>query len=346
MTDKILCPNCGKQIEVTEALKKLAKEEFSFELKKVSLEAAEEKDRRKKLEEELLALTTQLRKLGQEKDQLRIEMEKKLAVDEEKMRLEIKKEALEENSLEIKKKEKELDDMRKQIAELKLQQGSQQLQGEVLELEIEEVLIKEFPNDEIKPVPKGVRGADVIQIVHDKNGRSCGTILWESKNAKWTDSWLAKLREDQRLVTADIAVLVSVNLPSNINSGFSYKEGIWITNRTSFVSLASALRINLYQIFTTKLSAVGKNEKMEILYQYLTGIEFKQRVEAIVEAFTNLQDELEKEKRFFMTKWSRQEKEIRKVIDHTHGMHGDLQGIIGQALPEIKSLEANNDNVN
>ncbi len=349
MTDNIICPKCGEEIEITDVLLAKAKtaveeklrSEFSLERKKAGVEVQEEKVRRQKLEEEILQLTRELRKSAQEKDELKIVMEKKLAEDEEKIKISARRQVEEEQSLKLREKDKQLGDLQKKVEELnqKLTQGSQQTQGEVLELEIEEILAKEFPNDEIKPVPKGVRGADVIQIVRDRRGNACGTILWESKNAKWTDSWLAKLREDQRQVTADIAVLVSVNLPLSVKD-FVYKEGIWVSNRASFISLASALRLNLYQIYTTRLAAVGKNEKTEILYQYLTGTEFRQRVEAIIEAFTNLQDEQEKEKRFFMTKWARQEKEIRKVIDHTHGLYGDFAGILGNSLPEIKSPES------
>lgn len=367
----ILCPKCGEEIEVTQALKhqveeqvlsaertkhkaeleevvkkvelkalEKAQEDFGLKLKNAAIEAEEEKVRRKKLEVELLEAEKMKRQLKQESEEQKIEMMKKLASEEEKIRSEAVKKAEEGQSLKIREKDKQLTDLQKKVDELsqKLSQGSQQTQGEVLELEIEEILRQQFPNDEIRPVPKGIRGADVIQVVKDRQGRECGIILWESKNAKWTDSWLAKLREDQRLVTSDVAVLVSVNLPEQFPK-FGYKEGIWITDRSSLAGLAAALRINLHDIFVTKQSAVGKNEKMEDLYRYLTGVQFKQRVEAIVEAFTNLQDELEKEKRFFMVKWARQEKEIRKVMDHTHGMHGDLQGIVGAALPEIKMEE-------
>lgn len=220
----------------------------------------------------------------------------------------------------------------------KIQQGSQQAQGETLELEIESKLKSEFPADKITEVKKGQRGADVLQEVVDRLGRSCGLILWESKNAQWSNDWIEKLREDQRQAKADLAVLISVNLPKGIES-FVYREGIWIVGWKHFIPLSWALRFNLVSLYHERQSSEGKDEKMKILYQYLTGTEFKHRVEGIVEAFSNLQEELEKEKRYFNIKWARQEKEIRKVIDHTHGMYGDLQGVIGKSLPEIKTLE-------
>lgn len=224
----------------------------------------------------------------------------------------------------------------------KLEQGSQQTQGEVLELEIEEVLRKEFPNDEIKEVAKGVRGADIVQVVKDKMGKTCGLILWESKNAKWSDTWLSKLKEDQRAAKADIAVLVSENLPEGIKN-FSYKAGVWVSSRQTFAALASALRISLHQVFTTKQSAVGKNEKMEVLYEYLSGVEFRHRVEGIVEAFSEMQEDIEREKRWFTAKWSKQEKSLRKVMDQTHGMYGELESMMGKSLEPIKSLELESD---
>ena len=213
-----------------------------------------------------------------------------------------------------------------------------QTQGEVLELELEERLKSEFPMDIISEVKKGQRGADVLQEVVDKLNRKCGTILWESKNAKWTEVWIAKLKEDQRRAKADLAGLVSVDLPKTIDT-FSYVNGVWVVGVAHYIALALSLRFNLVSLYHEKQNQEGQDEKMQILYQYLTGNEFRQRVEAIVEAFGAMQIELEREKRWFSVKWARQEKEIRKVIDHTHGMYGDLQGVIGKSLPEIKTLE-------
>ncbi len=270
-----------------------------------------------------------------------LEMEKKLLEVEEKVREEAKKKAADESHLKLLEKEKQLIDALKMNEELKrkLEQGSMQTQGEVMELELEKILAQEFPNDKISPVSKGIRGADIIQEVWDRNGNRCGTILWESKNAKWNSEWIGKLKDDQRQIKADIAVLVSENLPKEIKSA-SFKEGIWLAQRTFFVGIAMALRHNIIQASYIKKSVQGKNAKMEILYNYLSGIEFKQRVESIIESFTLLQEELEKEKRWFASKWARQEKQIRTVMDNTHGMHGDLKGIMGITMPEIKSLDS------
>jgi hypothetical protein len=227
----------------------------------------------------------------------------------------------------------------------KLQQGSQQTQGEVLELELEELIKSSFPMDHIDPVPKGVNGADVIQRVMSKSGHLCGTIVWESKHTKtWNEGWLSKLKDDQRLVKADIAVLVSEVLPKDCRS-FGQYEGLWVCGSQAAISLAVALRSQLVEVAMTKLAAVGKNEKMEILYQYLSGTEFKQRVEAIVEAFVAMQDDLQEEKRVAERRWARREKQIQKVISNTSGMYGDFQGLIGSSLQTIPLLAPRDETV-
>lgn len=357
MANLIKCPKCGEQIEITSVLRQEVEEKIRTETKELVRKEFEEKnslemaDLKKTNEEAVqkaaesrereLKLREQNRKLEERDKELTLEVDKRVYEERKKAEEEAFKKADEEHRLKDMEKDKRLQDVLKTNEELqrKLQQGSQQTQGEIIELEIEDLLRKEFPNDFIKPVPKGVRGGDVIHEVKDRYGQTCGTILWESKNANWSDLWINKLKEDQRLVTADLAVLLSVNLPTNIKNFSSYGDRVWVTNRTCAISLAKALRINLYQVFATKLSAVGKNEKMETLYSYLIGTGFKQRVEAIVEGFVSLREELEKEKRYCATKWARQEKAIDKVLSQTGGMYGDLQVVIGPALPAIKSLE-------
>lgn len=360
MKNKIKCPYCKKEFEATDALKHQIEEQVSASIqkkhhleiekakqeteeqisKKLSGDVESEKQRNKKLSSQLDELLDETRKLRQIDQDRELQMKTKLLEEEKKIREEVKKNTDEEHKLKNFEKDKKLSDALDQIEILKtkIQQGSQQTQGESLELEIETKLKSEFPSDKIIEVKKGQRGADVMQEVIDKLGRKCGTILWESKNAKWTDRWINKLKEDQRRAKADLAVLVSVNLPSGIDY-YNYRNGVWICSWKIFSELAYSLRFGLISIYHEKQIGIGVDEKMKVLYQYLTGNEFKHRIEGIVESFTTLQTELEKEKRYFNTKWARQEKEIRKVIDHTHGMYGDLQGVIGKSLPEIKSLE-------
>jgi hypothetical protein len=270
-----------------------------------------------------------------------LEMEKKLATEEEKIRLDAAKKAEEEQHTKMLEKDKQLQDAMKEVEEMrrKLQQGSQQAQGEVFELEFEKLLRLEFPNDQIYEVAKGMKGGDLIQEVWDRNGNYCGKVLWELKNTKtWSDLWVDKLKTDQRAITAEFAVIISEAVPSGVDSAKFYKN-IWVTKRSFVIGLACSLRVNLIQVAAARRAMDGKKEKMDVLYSYLSGTEFRQRVEAIVEAFTNMQTEIEKEKRYFSNKWARDEKNIRQVIDSTYAMHGDLKGIMGNVLPQIKGID-------
>jgi len=367
----IKCKYCGREIEITEALQHQIEEKvlsderlkheqelveakahaeeaalkklqanFTTTIKQLEAEAKDERKRNKEFQDQIIELTKELRKARQEKEDARHEMHKKLVEEEEKIRGEERKRAEQEHRLKDAEKDKKLQDALKVNDELKrkLEQGSQQAQGEVLELELEKILKEEFPEDKIDEVKKGARGADVVQQVIDERGRSCGKILWESKNAKWSGTWIKKLREDQREASAQLAVLVVENPPEDVDT-IARRDNVWITTPLLVAGLALALRENLVHLNHQRLASVGKNEKMEVLYEYLTGMEFKHRVESIVEAFTNLQEDIEKEKRWFNLKWARQEKEIRRIIDNTHGMYGDLQGVTGRQLQEIKPLE-------
>lgn len=360
MANSILCPHCKKEFEPTEALTHQIKEQVlatletkhKLELEAVRKQATEEisikigadleaeRDRNKKLTSQIDELLSEVRKLRIRDEDREIEMKKKLLQEEDKIKNETRQKFEDEHKFKDLEKDKKLQDALVQVEALKtkIQQGSQQTQGETLELEIESRLIAEFPSDVITEIKKGQRGADALQQVIDKLGRVCGKILWESKNAKWSEGWLAKLKEDQRQAKSDLAVLVAVHLPESVES-FAYRNGVWIVSWKHFIPLAWSLRFNLVSLYHERTSNEGRDEKMKTLYNYLTGHEFKNRVEGIVDAFSNLQEELEKEKRYFNTKWARQEKDIRKVIDHTHGMYGDLQSVIGKSLPEIKSLE-------
>ena len=360
VSNKIKCPYCNKSFEPTEAYKhefeeRLLQEtekQHKKEIEKVRLEIEKEtnekaqkdlsaeRERSKKLTRQIDELLSEIRKLRQKDEDREIEMKKKLLAEEEKIKQKQRRKSEEEHKLVDLEKDKKLKEALEQIENLKakIQKGSQQTQGEVLELEIEEKLKHEFPSDQILEIKKGQRGADVAQIVVDKNGKECGKILWESKNAKWSKSWITKLKEDQRQAKADVAILVSVHLPENVEY-YSRIKGVWVCSWKVFLQLAYSLRFTLISLNFEKQTKIGIDQKMHILYEYLTGNEFKGRIEGIVESFSSLQDELEREKRWFSGKWARQEKEIRKVLDHTHGMYGDLQGVIGKSLPELKGME-------
>lgn len=318
-----------------------AKEDLEAQLKDTSAEIAEKKKMLEKAQETELELRKKTRELEEKHGNIDLEIARK--VDEEKTQ--IKQEALErfseEHRLKDLEKEKKIENMRSTIEELKRksEQGSMQIQGEVLELELESLLKEKFPIDEIVPVSQGLRGADILQKVHNRNGQYCGTIIWETKSTKaWGGGWIEKFKEDQREASADLAVIVSKAMPSGVKN-FERLEGVWVTNIQLAVSLAEALRTMLIELSQTKLSTVGKNEKMEVLYSYLSGSEFKQKIEGIVEAFTAMKEDLDKEKRVTMKHWAKREKQIEKVISNTVRMYGDMQGIIGASLPEIETLE-------
>lgn len=233
-------------------------------------------------------------------------------------------------------------DLKKQLneAKRKLEQSSQQTQGEVIELEIERVLSATFTDDKIEPIAKGKLGADIVHRVFSSSGQHCGTIVWESKNTKsWSQAWLSKLRSDQRRVKAEIAVIVSSVLPKDVRGGFGqHSGGAWITDFPLVTGLAAALRANLIDVARIRAAAEGKPEKMEVLYQYLMSTEFRQRVEAIVEAFQTMKADLDREKQTTQKHWAKREKNLELVLHGVAGMVGDIHGI-APAFPRIKRLE-------
>ncbi|MCL5798206.1 MAG: DUF2130 domain-containing protein [Patescibacteria group bacterium] len=372
MNDQIICPYCKHTIPLTEALshqiqekyqkfyrQRLAEEktkieealkeeigrklksEVELELKDKSNEVEELRKQNKSLSDQLLEINKLMRTLKSENEQSRLEMEKRIANQEEKIRLEENKRANEEYKLKILEKDKKLDDALKMVEEYKrkLEQGSQQLQGEVLELELENILKREYPYDEILPVAKGVRGADVLQKVRANNGRDCGAIVWESKRTKaWNNDWIVKLKEDQREAKAEIAVIITQILPDGINN-FGIINNVWVGNFESVYGLSLVLRRSLLEITSAKYANINRQSKMDILYKYFTGVEFKQRLEAVLESYDAMKDDLEKEKRWFTLKWAKQDKNIRKVFDNLSGMYGDLQGMLGRSLPDVKGLD-------
>ena len=243
--------------------------------------------------------------------------------------------------LKVTEKEETIASMQRQIEQLKqkAKQGSQQLQGEAMELELETTLQSRFPLDVIEPVAKGEFGADIIQRVVGPAGQPCGAILWESKRTKnWSDGWLGKLRGDQRAARAEIAVLISNALPKDIET-FGHLDGIWVSEPRFAIPLVIALRQTLIEVAASRQAQEGQETKMELVYQYLTGPRFRHRVEAIVEKFSDMQADLDRERKSMMRMWAKREAQIQGVIESTVGMYGDLQGIAGRALQEIEGLE-------
>ncbi len=281
------------------------------------------------------------RELDDAKRELELTVEKRVQKSLDAVREQAKKEVEESLQLKVKEKEQTITSMQKQIEELKrrAEQGSQQLQGEVQELEIEAMLKAKFPHDTIEPVPKGEHGGDTLQRVMGPLGQLCGTILWESKRTKnWVDGWLPKLRDDQRAAKAEIAVLVSQSLPKDVEA-FDLIDNVWIVQPRVIIPVAMMLRHSLIEVSTARLASEGQQTKMEMLYTYLTGPRFRQRIQAIVEGFSTMKEDLDRERKVITKQWAKREEQTERVMQATVGMYGDLQGIAGKSLPEIEALE-------
>ncbi len=326
-----------KQALQTEMLIKTLREDA--ETQKQNVEA--EKLNAKELRGQLTALMQSFREEKKARENAEIEAQKKLAAEEGKIREDAVKGADEKYRLKLAEQEKQLSDTKKALedAQRKAAQGSQQNQGEVLELDLENRLREEFPFDEIIEVKKGARGADVRQVVKNQMGVSCGILLWETKNGKWQPAWVAKFKADIREAGASVGVIVSQEIPAEIGELKHLEGNVWVATPRLATRLAAALRVTILQVAGANKMNASKDAKMEALWQFLIGPEFRNRVEAIVENYGTLQDEIEREKRASALKWARQEKAIRGVIDNAIGMYGDLQGITNRALPVIKTLE-------
>jgi hypothetical protein len=264
-------------------------------------------------------------------------LNEKLKFEKEK----IQKATDEQNELKLRQKDEQLRQLQEQlqIAQRKAEQGSMQLQGEVQELAIEEWLKEKFPFDTIEEVKKGARGADCMQIVHTRESQNCGKIYYESKRTKdFQKSWIEKFKADMREKGANIGVLVTDVMPSNMQRMGLY-EGIWICSFEEFKGLSAVLREQIIKIHHALISQENKTDKMSLLYGFLTSNEFKMQIEAIVEAFTTMQSDLDSEKRSMQRIWKQREKQIEKVLDNTINMYGSIRGIAGNAIGNIKALE-------
>ncbi|GKS69240.1 hypothetical protein W03_12440 [Nitrosomonas sp. PY1] len=297
-----------------------------------------------KLEEAQKAQANWLRKereLDDAKREMDLTIEKRVQASIMQVRQKAKQEVEDDLKLKVTEKEAQITSMQRQIDELKrkAEQGSQQLQGETLELELEAALRSAFSFDRIEPIAKGEFGGDVLQKIVNSNGQACGAILWETKRTKnWSDAWLAKLKGDQRTAKAEIAILVSNILPKNMET-FCQLDGVWVVEWRLAIPLAIALRQSLIEIANVRQAQQGQETKMELIYSYLTGAKFRHRIEAIVEKFSDMQADLDKERKVMTRLWAKREIQIRGVIESTVGMYGDLQGIAGSVLPEIPGLE-------
>jgi len=281
------------------------------------------------------------RELDEARREFELTVEKKVQESLVAVRDKAKLEAEDSLKGKVAEREAQIAGMQRQIEELrrKAEQGSQQTQGESSEIELESQLRTRFSRDLIEPVPKGEFGGDVLQRVVGPGGQACGTILWESKRTKnWSDGWLVKLRDDQRTAKADIAMIVSTALPKGVE-GFDLIDGVWVCEPRFAVPLAIALRQSLLDVAGSRLAQECQQSKMELVYGYLTGPRFRHRIDAIVERFTEMQTDLDRERKTMMRLWAKREEQLRGVLDSTAGLYGDLQGIAGRAMADIESLD-------
>src|SRR5262245_49742708 len=281
------------------------------------------------------------RELDDAKRKLELTIEKRVQADLAAARDRAKKDAEEEMKLKVMEAEQTIASMQKQIEDLKrrAEQGSQQLQGEVQELEIESLLSARFPHDTIQPVPKGEFGGDILQRVVGPMGQQCGTILWESKRTKnWSEGWLPKLREDQRAAKAEIAVIISQVLPKDVET-FGLVDQVWIAHQKVDLPVAIALRQTLIEIAGARQPFEAQQTKMEVVYRYLIGALFRQVMQALVDGFSSMRGDLDRERKAMTKQWAKREEEIDRVMQATVGMYGDVQGIAGKTLQEIEGLE-------
>jgi hypothetical protein len=326
-------------------LQKSLKQELESQQKESIELLKQELDEKSTQVKELYKTKAEIEKLKREKEEItsKVQAQAELALTkrlQEEKQL-IQKTADEQNVLKFKQKEEQLKQLQEQlqIAQRKAEQGSMQLQGEVQELAMEEYLQDKYPFDVIQEIKKGVRGGDCIQVVHTREMQNCGKIYYESKRTKeFQKSWIEKFKIDMREKGVDVGVLVTQVLPSNLER-MGLVEGIWVCTFEEFKGLSAVLRESVIKLSFTKRGEENKTDKMSLLYNYLTSTEFSMQIEAIVEGFSTMQEDLDKEKRAMARIWKQREKQIDKVLESTIGMYGSIKGIAGNAINDVKALE-------
>ncbi|MCG8317805.1 MAG: DUF2130 domain-containing protein [Pseudomonadales bacterium] len=284
-----------------------------------------------------LELRKQKREIEEKQAEIELELEKKLDLERKQIEAKVS-ESFSLREAELKKK---IADAQKSNEELtrKLEQGSQQLQGEVLELEIEQLLEQAYPLDQIEPVKKGARGADVIQSVHLRSGTLCGKIIWETKRAEnWSSKWITKLKEDQQLVNGDIAVLVTTVLPAGVTESIQLYEGVWLVKPEHAKGLSEALRTVLIEAQRQKSISVGKEEQMEALFDYICSNQFAQRIRSVVEGYEEMRTDLEKEKSAMQRIWKKREAQLSRITTQVMSVCGEIQGLSRASLTHLEGL--------
>jgi hypothetical protein len=330
-----------QRVSIEQNAKRKSDEEFTVRLKAMEEERNEKVKQLQAFEKKQLDLLREKAELEQKQKNFDLELEKKMIEKRKDIEEDVQKREHELFDMKMKEKETQMESLKKTIEELKRksEQGSMQTQGEAQELLLEELLKDSFPFDTISEVGKGVEGADCIQTVSTRSGQPCGTIIYESKNAKhWKNEWVDKLKNDKRNKKADVAILVTQAFPKNMNR-FGDVDGVWVCSFSEVIGLATVIRNGILQIHDIQKSDENKGDKMQLLYNYLTGNEFKDQVEAIVEGFVSMRNSITKERITMEKIWKEREKQIEKVLINTSGMFGSVKGIAGSSIGDIPLLD-------
>lgn len=315
--------------------------DYEAEKKTLQQDLEEREKQIEKFRENELSLRKEKKQLEEAQRNLELELTRRL--DEERVKIEQQIQGAEAERFRLKEAEyrKKIEDAQQANEDLKrkLEQGSQQLQGEVLELELEDLLRSAFPLDVIEPVRKGARGADVIQTVMTRTGQVCGKIIWETKRAEnWSNNWIPKLKEDQQAAGAELAVLVTTTMPKQTPEPFIMHEGVWVSSLSAMRPVAETLRVILHEQQKSRAIGIGKSEKMEALYDYLCSPQFAQRIRAVVEAYTGMKKDLDSERAAMERIWKKREKQIERVTMNMMGMCGEIQAISHDSLPQLQGI--------
>jgi len=361
----ITCPHCKKPFQLTQAIasdltqaaitverqrheqeiKRIREEEVKHANKDLVLlkeEFEKNKIELQKAQQTELELRKAKNKLDDDRRTFELEKQRQLDIEREKIREKAVAENEEKQRLVVREYEMKIESMKKAVeeAQRKAVQGSQQLQGEAQELDFEESLRNTFHSDLIEPIGKGILGADVRQTVKSPLGVSCGTILWESKRTKaWSDAWVGKLKDDVLHDKAHIGAMLSETLPEEAKSGIGLKDGIWVASPKMALALATLLRKSLLDVAKQKKIQENQQTKAEELYEYVTSVEFIQRMESMIDTYTEIKNQIQDERNAFERIWKKREMQVSRLLSGATGLYGSMQGIAGHALPTLKNLE-------
>ncbi len=323
-----------------------AQEAASLQLDSVKKQYELSQQQLVQLRSEQVNLIAERQKIKDAQAGLELEIQKRLAAEVAQRESQVREQEAQRFALDKAQMQKRMDDLAAQLsdAQRRAEQGSQQLQGEVLELALEEGLKRSFPLDQIEEVKKGQRGGDVLHRVVSRSGAIAGLLLWETKRAQaWQQAWILKLKEDLRASGGDLGVLVVTPgaTPRDWPAGtqFALVDDVWVVTWSVALQLATVLRAATLDVHRQRTASSGKGEKMEAVYDYVTSPQFAQKLKGVHDALGRMREELESEKSQTQQRWARREKQLEAGKLALLGIGGELQGLSQQDLPQLE-LEA------